>query len=85
MKNGDEDIENFEEFSCRIEVDGILTNLTHLRYVAEVLPVDVLADHPPERLDVVHGRPQRVHLARLGDDGGKGIERSVIALVKDYM
>ena len=37
----------------------------YLGSVGEVLAVDVLADEPPQRLDVVHRRPQRVHLARL--------------------
>ena len=38
---------------------------SYLGSVGEVLAVDVLADEPPQRLDVVHRRPQRVHLARL--------------------
>ena len=42
--------------------------------MAEVFPVDVLADHPPERLDVVDGGTQRVHLASLGDEEGRGIQ-----------
>ena len=37
----------------------------YLWSVGEILAIDVLADEPPQRLDVVHRRPQRVHLARL--------------------
>ena len=40
---------------------------TNLRSVGVILSVDILADEPPERLDVVDGGPERVHLARLGE------------------
>ena len=57
----------FVNFEVQISEGKFEIKQANLWRISEILAVDVLSDEPPERLDVVDGGPEGVHLARLGE------------------